>query len=243
MSQKSSSFALLVGIVDRPGDTLAKIAEHPRWRWVLPTIITVAILIATSILTFPLVSVQTEQIVAQQLSGLSADQAEMAQARMQTFQSPAFMIGMSIVMGSLGMVFGWLIQSGILYIGTVLGGKDVVFGRFFAAAPWLGLPFALEQLLQTGWTMYRGKLIVNQGLSYLVSIGRQMEDARNLAYVLLGHVSLFRLWHLVLVYALLRTVGRCKGGTAFWLTILYAAVTIGGAAAFAMFGARLSPSF
>ena len=110
------------------------------------------------------------------------------------------------------------------------------------AAPWLGLPFALEKALQTGWTMFSGTLIVNQGLSHLVSTGRQLEDARNLAYGLLSQVSLFRLWHLVLVYALLRTVGRCKGGSAFWLTIFYAVVTIGGAAVFTLLGARLTPS-
>lgn len=242
MSQRSSSIALMAGIIDRPGETLVKVVEHPRWRWVLPTVFAVGVLVATSILTFPLVSMQTEQLLAQQLSGLPADQAAIAQERMATFQTPAVMIGTGIVVGSLGLVFGWVMRSGVLYIAAVLAGKDVLFNQFFAAAPWLGLPLVLEQLLQTGWTLQRGALIVNQGLSYLVSSGRQAEDARDLTYVLLSQASLFRLWHLVLVYALLRTVARCKGGSALWLTLLYAVVTIGGATLFTLLGARLSPS-
>ena len=242
MPNRPSSFALLAGIIDRPGTALAEVVAHPRWRWVLPTILALAVLAATAVLTYPQVSIQTEQLVAQQLSQLPADQVESVRARMETFQSPIIVVGTRMVLGSLGLAFGWLVKSGVLYISAVLAGKDIEFGQLFAAAPWLGLPFVLEQLLQTGWTMYSGELIVNQGLSYLVSSGRTLEDARSLSYGGLSQVSLFRLWHLILVYALLRTLGRFKGGGASWLTVVYAVVTIGGAIAFTLLTARLSPS-
>jgi hypothetical protein len=69
-------------------------------------------------------------------------------------------------------------------------------------------------------------LIVNQGLSYLVSVGDPLKDARNVAYVLLSQVDLFSLWHLVLVYAASRALFRFGRNKAVLVTALYAAINL-----------------
>ncbi len=145
---------------------------------------------------------------------------------MAVFQTPLFLGATTLVMGIIGLALGWLIQGGVLYFGALIAGADLEFKRIFATTPWLGLPYVLETIVHTAYVAVKGQLIVNQGLSYLVSSGKPLDDARNLAYAALSQVSIFRLWHLALVYVLLRSVGRLGQGAAFWLTVIYAGLFV-----------------
>ena len=45
-------------------------------------------------------------------------------------------------------------------------------------------------------------------------------------YQLLAHVDLFTAWHLVLIYAALRGGAALERSRAFWLTVIYAIVSL-----------------
>jgi len=232
MPEKLSSWALLASIVDRPGTALANVAADPRWRWLLPAVLASVALAVAAVLIAPLLTVQSQQqaqeLLASSLSQLSADQAAQVQARMAAVQTPLFIGATTLGVGIIQLVLGWLIQATVLYFGALIAGADLEFTRVFATTPWLGLPYVLETIVQTAYVKFSNQLIVNQGLSYLVSSGKPLDDARNLAYGALSQVTIFRLWHLLLVYVLLRGVARLERGAAFWLTVLYAALFVAG---------------
>jgi hypothetical protein len=241
MSDKRSVWVLLADIIDRPGVALTNIAAHPRWRWLLPALLAVIAMLVSVIITAPLLSVQTQQVMAEQLNRMSGAQADLVRQRVAQFETPLFLGITATITGLIGLAVGWLVQSGILYFGALISGGDVEFSRILATAPWLGIPFVIETLIQTAWVAANHRLITNQGLSYLVSSGSVTTDARNFAYVALGQATLFRLWHAVLAYVLLRAVGKLGRGAALAVTLVYLALLIGVQLGLASL-ARLAPS-
>jgi hypothetical protein len=241
MPEKMSVWAVLVAMVDRPGVALANITTYPRWRWVLPVLLMVSALILSLALTAPMLAVQARQVMAEQMARLPAEQASVVQGQMEQFQKPEVVVGAAFATAMGGQILGWLILAVAIYFGVLIAGSELEFKRIMAAVPWLSLPFAIELVLQAIFAVTQGRLIVNQGLSYLVSVGKPMEDMRNLTYVALGQLTLFRLWHWVLVYALLRKAARLSDGVAFTLTLVYAALEVGARLALAALTGMLNP--
>jgi hypothetical protein len=241
MFEKAPLGELMLGIIDRPGRTLANVVAYPRWRWLLPVLLMVAALAASLVITEPLLAARSQQAIADQMARMSASQAAQVQQTMATFQSPAFIIGSGLAGVLIATVIGWLIQAALLYFGSLVAGSDLAFKGILAAAPWLGVPFVFETILQTIWAQVRGQLLATPGLSALVATGNTLQDARNLAYVALSEVTLFRLWHLVLVYALFRVAARLGRGSALWLTVVYFLLLLGGTVGLAAIGHLLSP--
>jgi len=225
--QRSHSFSLLVSLIDRPATALAEIAAYPRWRWVLPVVLLVGTMIASTVLTGPLMVKEAQQAAQQQLATLSPEQAKMVQAQMARFQQPRVLLAMAIGTGLIGLLLAWLLASAILYFSVLIGGGELDFNSLFATLPWTWLPFALRDAVQTGYILYQRKLIANPGLSYLVSTGKRTEDARNLLYNVLARVDLFTLWHLVLIFVVLWVLPRFSKRKAFVLTLVYAALSLG----------------
>jgi hypothetical protein len=241
MPEKMSVWAVLVAMVDRPGVALANITTYPRWRWVLPVLLMVSALILSLALTAPMLAVQARQVMAEQMARLPAEQASVVQGQMEQFQKPEVVVGAAFAAAMGGQILGWLILAVAIYFGVLIAGSELEFKRIMAAVPWLSLPFAIELVLQAIFAVTQGRLIVNQGLSYLVSAGKPVEDMRNLTYVALGQLTLFRLWHWVLVYALLRKAARLSDGVAFTLTLVYAALGVGARLALAALTGMLNP--
>jgi len=219
--------SLLVSLIDRPATALAEIAAYPRWRWVLPVILLVGAMIASIVLTGPLTVEQTQQAVQQQLATLPAEQAEMARAQIARLQQPQVLLATAIGTGLIGLLLSWLVASAILYFSVLIAGGDVGFTGLFATLPWTWLPFALRDVVQTGYILYKNELIANPGLSYFVSTGKLVEDAGNLLYNALARVDLFTLWHLVLAFVVLWVLPRFSKGKAFVLVLVYAALSLG----------------
>ena len=241
MPDKMSVWAVLVGMVDRPGVALANVTTYPRWRWVLPVLLMVIALVLSLALTAPLLTIQARQVMAEQMARLPAEQARMVRTQMEQFQKPE-VVGVAFATAMVGQILGWLILAIAIYFGVLVSGGELEFRRIMAAAPWLSLPFAFELGLQAIFAVTQGHLIINQGLSYLVSVGKPMEDMRNLTYVALGQFTVFGLWHWVLVYALLRRAAKLSGNVAFVLTLLYAALGVGARLVLAALTGMLNPS-
>lgn len=241
MPAKMSLWAVLAAMVDRPGAALANIAAYPRWRWLPPIVLIVAALAASLALSAPLLTVQTRQVMAEQMARLPAEQAQLLAAQVERLETPQVVVASALATALTGLALGWLAQAAALYFGALIAGGELEFKRVLAVIPWLSLPFALEAILQAAFAVTQGHLVVNQGLAYLVSVGKPLEDMRNLAYVALGQLTLFRLWHWVLVYALLRRAVKLSGGTAVGLTLVYAALGLGLQLALAALAALLNP--
>jgi hypothetical protein len=236
-----SSWALLAGMVDRPGAALTEITARPRRRWVLPVTLAILALIASAIVSAPLLAIEARIQMAAVLNRLPAEQLARMPAQMAMFETPLFVGASAALTGILALLIGYLLQAAALYLGSLIGGGDIEFGRIFAAIPWIGLPLVLETILQTVYVAVKGGLIVNQGLSYLVSAGSRTADAGSLAYAGLSMLTLFWLWHLLLAYKLLRAGPRLGGGTALLVTLLYAALSVGVRAGFAALSRLTNP--
>jgi hypothetical protein len=241
VTKPKSAWSLLVGMIDRPSVALTEIVAHPRWRWVLPVTLAILATVASAVVSAPFLAVEAKLQMAAVLNRMPADQLARMPAQMTAFQTPLFVGATAALTGILALLIGYLLQAAALYFGSLIAGGDIEFGRIFAVVPWLGLPFVLETIVQTVYVALNGKLIANQGLSYLVSTGNRAMDAGSLAYAALGMVTLFWLWHLLLVFKFLRVGPRLSQGAAFVVTLLYAALNVGLRAGFAALSRLVSP--
>lgn len=221
-----SSLALLPGIVDRPRQTFAAVLATPRWRWVLPLalcIVAVALVsVATAEYASELARRENAEIMSQmreQLESLPASQREQTQLMMERSTSPLFVGGVGFATRALGLPIGWLIGAAILYFGLAIGGVDLRFAALYAAFSWSWLPFALRDFVAAGWAWVTGQPQANPGLSYFVSTGDLLADAGNPLYVLTSLIDLFFVWHVILIYFLIKAVR--PRGSAIGLTVAY----------------------
>ncbi|MFZ2361385.1 MAG: YIP1 family protein [Anaerolineae bacterium] len=224
-----NSLALLIGIIDRPRATLAAVLAHPRWKWLLPAAICLAASALLLLVSAEGLSQQTAQQQAAAMQALEDQMQTMTEAQrtqmreqMATFTSPLFLGLTSFVASALGLLIGWLLGAGILFFGLAIGGNGGSYAPLAAAMSWTWLPFALRDLVSAGWTAATGAVRVNPGLSYFVATGDSVADARNPLWLLAGPIDLFWLWHLALIYALVKAA-RPRGG-ALGLTIAYALI-------------------
>ena len=225
----TNSLALLIGIVDRPRATLAVVLASPRWKWLLPAILCLgasALLLLVSAEGLSQQAAQQQAAAMQalegQLQGMTEAQREQMRQQMTTFTSP-LILGLTSFAGSIiGLLIGWLLGAGILFTGLSIAGEDISFAPLLSAFSWTWLPFALRDLVSAGWTLATGVVRVIPGLSYFVSTGDSVADARNPLWLLAGQIDLFWLWHLGLVYALIKAA-RPRGG-ALGLTLVYALI-------------------
>lgn len=230
-SERRSSLVLLPGIIDQPQSTLTQVMVTPRWRWVLPAILCLLGIVLSVIITAPYLSQQTQQQQAatlQQIESQMGNMTESQRAQMEqqlaTFTSPAVVGGISLATQSLGLVIGWVLGSATLFFGLQIAGRDLRFGQLFAGFSWTWLPFFLQDLINSGWTLVTGQNITNPGLSYFVASGDLLQDSRNPAWILTGVLDLFLLWHFVLVYFLIRATSRRGGGLV--LAIVFALLSL-----------------
>jgi hypothetical protein len=224
-----SSLRLLAGIVDRPRSTLAAVLARPRWKWLAPLLICLAataLLLAVSLEDLSRQAAQQQAAAMQaldaQLQAMPAAEQEQMRQQMATLTGPLFLGLSAFITSVLGLLFSWLLGAGILFLGLAVGGEPVAYARLLVALSWTWLPFALRDLVSAGWAAATGALRVNPGLSYFVATGDRVTDAANPLWLLAGQVDLFWLWHLGLIYALLKAAR--PAGSAWGLTLVYAVI-------------------
>lgn len=245
LATSSRSLALLPGMIDRPRATLTAVLATPRWRWLLPALICLAasaLLLLVSAKGLSQQALQQQAVAMQALEDQMQDMTEAQQAQlrqqMATFTSPLVVGLTGLASGVIALLIGWLLGAGILYLGLAIGGQAFSYAALVAAFSWTWLPFALRDLVSAGWTLVTGTVRINPGLSYFVATGDSLADAGNPLWVLAGLIDLFWLWHIVLVYALIKAA-RPRGG-AVALTGVYALVYLAVRLAPAVLAARLS---
>lgn len=220
-----SSWRLLLGLIDRPKEILGYVGKSPGGLWIAPATITLGTLLLLNIVSAPLVAQEAQEMVRQQLSTLPASQAEEAMSQVATFSSPLFMALMAILGGALALIVGWLIRSGTLFFIFSLVGNESGFRQIFNLTLWAWLPLAFRDLVKSTYILINGKLILHQGLAFLLATGVRSQDLHNLLYSFLSSLDIFVVWHLILIALGVKVAARLPSRQATWVTLGYWAVT------------------
>lgn len=217
-------FRSLAGIIDRPQSTLAAIYASPRWKWVVPVLLLVVSLVALNLVSAPYTAELSREQIRRQMASMPEEQAELVASQLDQFSTPLF-VGMTASISSvIGLAIALLIAGAVLYFGGLIIGAELDFSPMVTVAAWTWLPFFVRNVVESVWIYVRGGLIVNPGLSWLVSVGDAVKDAGNISYFALSFVQIYVLWHLVLIWAGLRGAGRVSRPKATILVVIYAAI-------------------
>ena len=202
---------LLWGMIVRPRTTLEYLNERGGRTWWLPALLAALLVILPVVVAAPITARQSREAVAavqEQFGGEmpAEEQAQMEQA-MSMAASPLITLVFPAAGGVVGLVVGWLVWAGALYLGSMALGGRSTFGQMFRTVVWAWLPYALRGLLQTVYILASGQLIPNPGLSGLVQENRPIGEivvappslGQTLLVAFLSRIDLFLVWSLVLL--------------------------------------------
>ena len=226
--QLVNPFVNLIDVIAAPATAFRRISTVQRGSWWLPALLCLlSALLYLAVTLNSTVAVAAKQIQVQ-LSAMPAAQVEAARPTMERFTTPVFIFGAGAVTITLGLLLGWAIATGMLYFGASLTGHAIPAPAAWALAVWTWLPFALRGFFQAGWSAVNGgDLIHYPGLSYLLATGNTTADQRTPLYVAASQIDLFTLWHLVLVYVVVRVVARMGTMSALVFTLVYGLINLG----------------
>ena len=226
--ERTSIFINLIDIIAAPGQALRRISFHPR-SWWFPALLSLltAILLLWVNLDFLLVEAQRQAQIQLGNQNLSPEQLETTQAMMERFMQPNFMLIQGAIGILLGLLFAWALSTLIIYLSASVGGANPKASSMWALVVWTWIPFVVRNLVYSVFGMFSDTFARSPGLSYFVSTGDLVEDQQNPLYVAAAQVDIFALWHLVLIYILLRSAIAMGRGGAITITILYALINVG----------------
>jgi len=202
---------LLWGIVARPRATFQRLNENGRRAWWLPALLAVIAVILPILVGSPLSAQKAREAVAsvqtQMGESLSPEQQQQMEQARQIAASPLIITVFPSVTGVLGLVMGWLVWAGVLYLVGMVAGGHAPFGALFRMVVWAWIPYALRGFLQALYILLTGQLIAHPGLSGLV-VGEQTVEkvltapptaGQMVASAFLARIDLFLFWNLALL--------------------------------------------
>ncbi len=214
-------------IIAAPGEALTRVSAVQVNSWWFPVLLSILMPILHVALTLDMQVERAKKIAALQLSKMTPEQADAARAAIERMTRPQTLLTTHAVQVVLGLAFAWALAVLILYFGIALLGTPIKVNGLWAAVAWTWIPFALRPLAQLIWNLYSGSLIQYPGLSYLFASGKIADDQQNPLFIAATHFDLFALWHLVLIYVLLRVAGKLGKGSSIAVTLIYALIQLG----------------
>jgi hypothetical protein len=202
---------LLWGIVARPRATFQRLNENGRRAWWLPALLAVIAVILPILVGSSLSAQKAREAVAsvqtQMGETLSPEQQQQMEQAQRIAASPLVITVFPSVMGVLGLVVGWLVWAGALYLVGMVAGGHASFGALFRMVVWTWIPYALRGFLQALYILLTGQLIAHPGLSGLVAGEQTVEKVltapptagQMVASAFLARIDLFLFWNLALL--------------------------------------------
>jgi hypothetical protein len=202
---------LLWGIVARPRATFQRLNENGRRAWWLPALLAVIAVILPILVGSSLSAQKAREAVAsvqtQMGETLSPEQQQQMEQAQRIAASPLVITVFPSVMGVLGLVVGWLVWAGALYLVGMVAGGHASFGALFRMVVWTWIPYALRGFLQALYILLTGQLIAHPGLSGLVAGEQTVEKVLTapptagqiVASAFLARIDLFLFWNLALL--------------------------------------------
>ena len=236
--QPVSVLTNLWDILTAPSLALRRVSTVQPRSWWFPALLAYITPLLYVGLTMDLQVAQAEKAVARQLSTMPPEQVETARALMERMTQPSTIFFTHAGSTLVALLLAWAVAMLILYFGISLLGTSVQTNGLWAAVVWTWVPLALRPLVQLVWSLISGHLLLYQGLSYFVASGDMLQDTKNPLFLAAAQIDPFNLWHLVLIYLLLRVVGRLGRGSSLGVTIFYALI-LGGVHLIPAFTSRL----
>ncbi len=214
-------------ILTAPSLALARVSTVQTRSWWFPALLSVVAPLLHVALTMNLQIARVQKGIALRLSNMTPEQADAARPMLERMLQPNALLLTTITQVVFGLLITWAIGMLILYLGISLLSSSPRPGGLWAALTWTWTPFAIRPLVQLAWNLYADSLIKYPGLSSFFATGKIAEDQRNPVFIAATQMDIFAIWHLILIYLLLRVVGRLGNGGSLLLTIVYAAIQIG----------------
>ena len=155
------------GVLAKPRQTFAALPDNGRRTWIVMALLGMILVTLPIIASGPVTAQQTRELLQEQFanqpgfedSGVDAEQAASLAA------SPIITTVVPAVFSAIGLIIGWLIWSGALYLlASMVGGRST-FLQMFQVVIWAWLPFALRNIVQGIYITASQALIANPGLS------------------------------------------------------------------------------
>lgn len=213
--------SLVPGLLYRPGETLTRaVLQRDHWRFPLLVAITGIGILSTGL---------TPHVIG-------ALQVTSREAIPVLLTVPAVVWTMSMVTMLVILMVNWLFQSFTLVVISRLGARPLSMRVSMAIIPWLWIPLALRMAVQ-GFYLLLGGILVDNGLSFLISRGQGLTPLSSLIWQFLWQWDPFFVWHLVLVGAILYRFARFPVSRTIDGAILYGLITAFGMALLAVWQA------
>ena len=218
----------LFGMIDRPVITFEAVLKQRKWfTWALPLFVVIVAFVIVTVIHTPYMLEISREALEEQLATMPPEQAEAVRETTKFTLSLPFMLTTGLGVGIAVIILGTLIQSAFFYFGAlILGGDDINFGPVFTMSAWARIPIAIGYLVQAVLIFFT-KSSLYPGVSFLITTGNLMKDARSPLFVLLSNIDIFRLWHILLAVLGLSVVARISRGKSLILVVIYAILALG----------------
>lgn len=249
-------FALLWGMIRRPRWTYENSTIRIDRSWILMSILTMVVLVLPIIVAAPITSQQAREAVQAGLDSQGESGSnitpEMEGQISQFATNPLFTIVFPSVLRMIALWVGWLVWAGGLHLISTMAGGNSQFGQMWRTVIWSWLPFAVRGLLQFGFILLTGEIIVNPGLSGLVADQRSVSEilaappstGQLVLRSLLSNIDLFLIWNLILLIFGVAITARISRRKATFISLgIWIGLTIIGMIPTLLSGLALGQSF
>ena len=214
-------------ILTAPSLALERVSTVQTRSWWFPALLSVITPVLHVALTMDLQIARVQKGIALSMSNMTPEQADAARPMLERMVQPNALLLTTVMQVVAGLLVAWAISMAILYFGISLLGSSPRPNGLWTALTWAWTPFAIRPLAQLAWNLYSNSLIKYPGVSSFVATGKIADDQRNPVFIAAAQMDIFAIWHLILVYLLLRVVGKLGNGSSLLMTFVYAAIQIG----------------
>jgi len=224
--ERMNVLAKAVNVLAAPWALFEYIGEHPGWSWIVPALAAFGALVVRGLSSAPLDSALANAEMQRILATMPEETAREA-ATMMAIVGPEAMAIQFVVGGIIGLLIAWVACSAMLHLLAAAMGNQRPYRAMFEATVWAWVPFILRDLVQAGYILVSGKLILYPGLAALVAQGTsRYANAQDLFFVVASHVDVFLVWNVVLLTLAVAGIARLGQVRAAVLAIVYWVVVV-----------------
>ncbi|MBN1402575.1 MAG: YIP1 family protein [Anaerolineae bacterium] len=223
-----AAISTLFRMIDRPGQAMADVAEHPRWWFVAAVLLIISmgvLLWVSAPYQIELANERSAEMIERVTANMSEEQAQAVRASARETTLTTYLAAGG-GMGLATMALGWVLRAAIIHFSSAALGGTSAWGPTYAVSVWSMLPFFVRDIVQIVYVLLQKGVLQQAGLAFLVASGDWFKDSRSIVYNLLSNTDPFVLWHLLVVavgIAVAIKVSRVKGavlGLFMWVLFL-----------------------
>jgi hypothetical protein len=236
-----SPIETLAGVVVRPLATFERMRDATRGHWWMVLVLAFLALVLVSIATVPIeAEAARSALQAQQENNDTSQLSESQQAQVEQvqniFTSQAVLGGISVVTGCIGLVIGYLIRAGFVFlVGLALGGR-ATFRQVWRMSIWTTLPDVLRTVVSAVVIFITGSQSA-PGLSYILT-GAEVKAQPYLANFLQS-IDIYVIWGLLLLWLGLTATSQLSRTKSAMVALSYWLLTLAFTLGFTALGQSL----